>query len=149
MKEYSLGLVTDTEKRIALIHKNRPDWEKGLLNGIGGRIEVGETPIEAVAREFEEEAGVYIRTQYWKQTISMVSTFTDSIVYIFTAKTETLDILKTMTDEEVVIVPLDNLPDNIIPNLQWMIPLSLSSCDMPIFLISNDPFDGQRKDKTS
>lgn len=29
---------------VALIRKNKPDWQKGKLNGIGGKVEAGETP---------------------------------------------------------------------------------------------------------
>lgn len=45
---------------VALIRKIKPEWQNGLLNGIGGKIEPGEYPLGAMIREFQEEAGLYI-----------------------------------------------------------------------------------------
>ena len=33
--------------------------------------------------------------------------------------------LKTTTDEQVGIYPVDNLPEDVLPNLNWLIPLAL------------------------
>lgn len=45
-------------KHVALIRKRRPVNQAGLLNGIGGKVEPGETPEEAMVREFKEETTV-------------------------------------------------------------------------------------------
>lgn len=47
-------------ERVLLIRKSRPEWQRGRLNGIGGHIETGESPAEAMRREFREEAGLDI-----------------------------------------------------------------------------------------
>lgn len=53
---YVLGFMFDhEEKHVLLIWKNRPKWQAGKLNGIGGKIEAGETPLQAMEREFTEE----------------------------------------------------------------------------------------------
>ena len=58
MTNYVAGFLIDREARqIALIRKNRPEWQAGQLNGIGGHIEPGEVPREAMRREFMEETG--------------------------------------------------------------------------------------------
>jgi 8-oxo-dGTP pyrophosphatase MutT (NUDIX family) len=60
-KRYVLGFVMDERKeKIVLIHKNRPDFQAGKLNGLGGKIEEGETPEDAIKREIEEESGLVI-----------------------------------------------------------------------------------------
>lgn len=57
---YVVGfLFSDDRKQVALIHKRRPGWQAGRLNGVGGKIESGETPAAAMHREFAEEAGVW------------------------------------------------------------------------------------------
>ena len=40
MQKYSLGFVFDLPvEKVLLIEKQRPEWQKGKLNGIGGKIE--------------------------------------------------------------------------------------------------------------
>jgi 8-oxo-dGTP diphosphatase len=43
------------EQSVLLVQKNRPSWQRGLLNGVGGALEIGESPLEAMVREFREE----------------------------------------------------------------------------------------------
>jgi 8-oxo-dGTP diphosphatase len=72
MMHYVCGFVFDPLAQVYLIRKLKPDWQKGLLNGIGGKIETadegGEYPasVTAMSREFEEEAGVLIHPLRWK-----------------------------------------------------------------------------------
>lgn len=40
---------------VALIKKKKPEWQKGYLNGVGGKVKDGEGYHEAMTREFEEE----------------------------------------------------------------------------------------------
>lgn len=46
--------------KVVLIIKNKPDFLKGKLNPVGGKVEQGESNIEAIIREFKEEAGAEI-----------------------------------------------------------------------------------------
>lgn len=43
---------------VCLIEKLKPDWMAGKLNGVGGKVEPGESAGEAMRREFREEAGL-------------------------------------------------------------------------------------------
>jgi len=43
---------------VLLVRKTRPDWQAGLLNGIGGKMERGEEPLPSMVREFREETGL-------------------------------------------------------------------------------------------
>ena len=46
IKEYVAGFLFSRDgSLLALILKNKPDWQKGKLNAIGGKIEDGETPL--------------------------------------------------------------------------------------------------------
>jgi 8-oxo-dGTP pyrophosphatase MutT (NUDIX family) len=43
---------------VLLVHKDRPEWQKGRLNLIGGKLEEGEDAITAAVRELGEESGL-------------------------------------------------------------------------------------------
>lgn len=108
---------------ISLIEKNRPDWQKDKWSGIGGHIENGETPAQAMKREFIEEAGVSIDN--WEQYCTVY--YSDAIIHFFRAFGD-YDI-ESKTDEKVFWQPMGELnnefDDKLIPNLHWLIPLAL------------------------
>lgn len=43
--------------QVLLILKDRPDWQKNRYNIPGGKIEPGESPVDAAIRELKEETG--------------------------------------------------------------------------------------------
>lgn len=57
MKLYTLTFAFH-DKYVLLIRKAKPDWQAGLLNGIGGKVEFGEGILQATRREFYEETGL-------------------------------------------------------------------------------------------
>jgi len=53
--QYVAGFLFDeTLENVVLIRKNRPKWQAGKLNGVGGHVEARETSIETMHREFKE-----------------------------------------------------------------------------------------------
>ena len=71
--------------RILLSEQNQPGRTNGFIDGFGGKVEVGEDPLEAAKRELLEESG-YEASKYilWKATHP--ATKIDWVVYIFIAK---------------------------------------------------------------
>ncbi len=64
--EYVVGYCFSHDfSMVALIKKLKPAWQKGKLNGVGGKLEPGESPREAMAREFNEEAGITTSPDWW------------------------------------------------------------------------------------
>ncbi len=118
---------------VILIRKERPEWQKGKLNGVGGHIEQGEHPAEAMSREFEEETGVHLPKTRWERVVMMEGS--DWHVTFFRALLTNLDRhhIQTMTDEAVVEVQCD-IPGGMIPNLTWLLPLCLdqSGIQLPL-----------------
>ncbi len=55
-----IGVVKDDEGRILFGKRNQPQYPQshGKWNLLGGRIEFGETPEEAIVREMKEESGL-------------------------------------------------------------------------------------------
>ena len=119
MIEYVVGFLHDANC-VVLIEKKRPEWQFGLLNGVGGHIEDGETPSDAMRREFHEEAGLDI--DYWN--LGVVLTGKGWRVHFFSARGPAM-YARTQTDERVHYVSISSLPGNVIPNLRWLIPLCL------------------------
>jgi 8-oxo-dGTP diphosphatase len=119
VNKYVVGFLFDTRGHVALVNKNRPAWQKGRLNGIGGHIEPDETPEQAMVREFKEEAGCDILN--WRQYC--VVRGSEYELNLFTAKNETAEV-RSVTDEMVGWYPVGRLPDNILPNLKWLIPMA-------------------------
>lgn len=160
MLEMVVGFVFDTElKNVFLIKKNRPEWQDGLINGIGGKIEGYESPYKAMVREFQEETGqsVSSSTNFRNSKIShFVETFQHYVtingpgwrVYYFTAIVEPLHIYENPTDEELLIVPVRDLPKNTVFNLNWLIPLALDDDMMrPIIFYDKTKYVGIKKVK--
>ena len=121
--EYVAGFMFQNDK-VALVRKNRPAWQAGKLNGIGGHVEEGERPVEAMCREFEEETGLCTNPQDWKDFTELIG---DSWLVHFFHSQGDLSLLKTTTDEEIIIIPTKDVTVvNAIPNVTWLIPLAKS-----------------------
>lgn len=121
---FSLDCTCGTScARVALIRKNRPKWQEGLWNGIGGKLEPNELCIDAMRREFREEAGLSITN--WQ--LFMVQDSPQEIIHFYVAIVDqkTLRSVKTATDEEVGVFHLDTACDTgtnefkAVPNLKW------------------------------
>lgn len=60
MMNYVAGFVflDKPHEGVLLVEKLKPDFMAGKLNGIGGGIELDETPLQAMVREFTEETEI-------------------------------------------------------------------------------------------
>lgn len=102
MKRYALGFVQSMDaKRILLLLKNRPTFLAGLYNGVGGHIEDGETPLQAVHRECDEEADLRIPPEQWN-AMGVITDNETFEVHVFSAKAEISKAL-ARTDEQLQI----------------------------------------------
>lgn len=132
MKRYVVGFCFDARREyVLLILKERPDWQRKKLNGVGGKIEGEETPLAAMIREFEEEAGLCVSD--WREFTVVegsdpVSEFRMHCFAHF--GTETLLQAKTTTDEKLRVVSIESLHAvPCVPNIRWLIPMALSMKD--------------------
>ena len=114
--------------RVVLVKKNRPAWQVGKLNGIGGHVEYNENFLGCMVREFHEEAGV--EEWEWRHFL----TITTPIYRIAFFESPTLykhfDNIKSNTDEEIGVYDLYQLSrHDVIPNLTWSLPLAVYNSD--------------------
>lgn len=125
MRTYVVGFVLDNQENTALlIKKTKPDWQKGRWNGIGGKIEVGEKPHEAMVREFWEETGVETDEGEWLRVFELNDPGCVLYTYFFIGTEErireVMTTAKTTTEEQVKVVPMVDLNRwNAIHNLPW------------------------------
>jgi len=123
VKEYVVGFMFSPSKQtVVLIEKQRPEWQKGKLNGVGGKIEIGETPRDVMQREFQEETGI----AYWGWHHFATLRGAGTVVYVFRAFSELAFWAETKTDEKVFAFFPDPLPTSVLPNLRFLIPLALT-----------------------
>ncbi len=123
MNKYVLGFLFDKNReQVLLIKKNRPEWQYGLLNGIGGKVEDNELPIDAMCREFSEETDYEIPTVWYNFGKLSGEGFEISL---FSATTSNnLKEIGPKTDEKLQVCKVKNLPKNTITNLHWIIPMA-------------------------
>jgi len=126
MTEYVAGfLFGDNGANVLLIEKTKPAWQKGKLNGIGGKIEPGETPDEAMPREFKEETDLDIDN--WIPFVVLAGEKFRVHFYFAHTTNDVLVQARNTTEEQVRIVPTADLFElPVINNLRWLIPMALS-----------------------
>lgn len=125
---YVVGFLFSSEgHHVVLIKKKKPAWQARMLNGVGGRIESGEPPPQAMEREFLEETSVSISARFWEEFV--IIKHADAQVHFFRAfkNLSVLNKAKTTTEEEVSISLVFNPSIHLdrLSNLQWLLPLAL------------------------
>lgn len=139
MKQYVVGfLFSSDRKRVLLIRKDHPRWQVGRLNGPGGKVENGETPAQAMEREFLEEIGA--KVEHWIPfciTSGELKYYDgepqegDYQITYFCRDGYDLNMVAekqqyTDAKEKVIIVKVEDLPrHDAISNLYWLIPMAL------------------------
>ena len=127
MKRYTVNfLFTPNHDRVWLIEKQKPDWQKGCLNGIGGEIEDDEEPVQCAVREIKEEAGIDIEILDLTRVGMMRGLNNDKssfIVHIFTGVTN--QILTTQEQEEIGLYDVDTIKSY--PHIE-NVPMLIETC---------------------
>lgn len=135
--KYVLGFAFNEDKsQVLLIKKNRPNWQAGLYNGIGGKIEHYDlNSIAALVREFREETGLETSNSQWTEYAIIESeTFH---VTCFWSILENFNDYQSITDEKIVAISIKDLFnsqfDCCLSNLSWLICMALEKHNTNIF----------------
>jgi len=122
-KQYVVGFAFDNNReRVALILKQRPNWQRGRLNGVGGKVEPGEKFLDAMVREFQEETGYVTKSEDWDHIHTLDAS--NSFIRVYRIDLPTLNTLQSMTDEDIVVVRADDfntLYKKGVPNILWLV----------------------------
>ncbi len=137
MTNYVAGFLFSKDRNsVLLIRKRRPAWMLNQLNGIGGKIEDGESSLDAMIREFKEETGLTITD--WSPTVTLCGT--SWAVQFYRSESDDIDNALTMTDETVVKVAVSTVSDlyAAVPHLKWLVPmLQQNIVHWPLIVMEN------------
>ena len=134
-QNYVVGFAFSADKsKVVLIRKTRPAWQAGKLNGPGGKIEAGETPHEAMCREFLEECGVETTPADWHYFTKIIGR--DGDVWFYRMFDDKALNAVTKLDEEVLVVDTDlnHLQKDGLSNIVWLIAIALDEM-LPNFFV--------------
>lgn len=123
-KQYVVGLGFDSSRElVALVLKQTgPACVIGNWNGVGGKIEANESPLEAMVREFYEETGADVPENEWEEFAVLHADNYD--LYFFVAATDRVLAAKTVEKEEVRLWKCSEVlgEPRLMHNMRWMIP---------------------------
>jgi len=122
MKEYVLGFLFDQNDKVLLIKKTKPANLAGKWNGVGGKLEIKETYLEAMARETREETGIKEDIDWKWFAMIPVST---GMIYCYCSRVVDMPEYFSPTEELVSEFHIDSLPKNLSTKVLPLIDLSL------------------------
>lgn len=114
---------------VILIRKSTPGFMRGLLNGVGGKIEQGETPEAAMTREYQEEAGVQVPN--WTRFVVRYFHVTGVMVYFFYHSGRSCYSARTIENEQIerrFIEDLAHRRTELVPDVYWLLPMAVEHC---------------------
>jgi len=118
------------------MRRTRPAWQAGRVNALGGKVVEGETPADAARREVKEEAGVDVAE--WAEVL--VWEDREYRMHVMRAMSERASMVRTMEDQEVFLADVAALPEGVIGNVRWLVPLALDTdVAFPIVVRSANP----------
>lgn len=121
--KYVVGFAFDGDQ-VLLIEKNRgPSFLIGKLNGVGGKVEEGESFIEAVEREFIEETACPINLKW---TYAIEIEYDNCIINFYYCDTTLYrdNVPLIPEDEELYWFDVNNSDKSkLVTNLNYILPL--------------------------
>lgn len=138
---YVVGLMFSADhSQVALIRKSKPEWQAGKLNGIGGKVDLGEDAPAAMVREFLEESGVETTPHQWRHFLELNGGEKFQVDCFVTSGD--LLALKSTEEEQIEIsftAALHPLRQDVVENLPWIVGLAIDhlSDRRPNFVIAN------------
>lgn len=129
VQHYSLGFAFNPDmSSVVLIEKAKGAIGEGMLNGVGGKVEPGEDFVEAMEREFFEEAGVFIPTTSWKKFALSQGPHHTMEVYWTVMDFEQVKDVRTCTAEKVIWVPVATVHKfPLCQSAKWLLQMALDT----------------------
>lgn len=117
-----------------MVKKNQPDWQKGKLNGIGGKVETDETSLAAMVREWDEETigRIPVLEHHWRHFLTERGR--DWTCYFYTHDCSQLSVRPVPpgandVGELLGWIPVERALEQrqfkVIGNLLWLLPMAM------------------------
>jgi len=132
LTNYTLGFIFNKElNKVLLIQfPNKGKWNDGFINGVGGHIDKGETPLQCMMREAAEEADFYSTKDRWNYAGMYDGTNSSNPFKIYTFYCQFEEhLIKAFNGEEGSTnwYTIENIPKlKTVSNLQWMVPFCIA-----------------------
>ena len=131
MFKYTLCFIRRGRQLLLLNRQSKPNM--GKWNGIGGKIEAGETPRQSVIREVQEESGIRIEHPELAGTVTWITPAgTFGMVVYMAEVSDTFDYATPVSVPEGILDwkdiewVLDGHNQGISDNIQQILPLMLA-----------------------
>lgn len=136
------------QDEILLLNRNKPSW-MGCWNGVGGKIENGESPVEAAIRETFEETGIKVKIKdEYNKVAWVVKEDKDSLggMYVFIQEID--EKIKTpayspegVLDFKKIDWILDERNSGVAKNIKVFLPVYLECIKQDYITIYGQEFD--------
>jgi len=139
IKQYSLGFMFDEDySRVIVVEKLKPEFQKGLINGVGGKFEdLDSNAWGCMTREFFEETGALTHSFDWSYIGNFHGTVDDAFpekavaweVFVFYSTKldqyrKSIDFSHKPGVEQIFEVDADTFDGRArMPNLNWLVPI--------------------------
>jgi len=131
MQKYVCGFMFNQRmSSVILIRKQKPEWQAGMLNGVGGKVEKGEHERVAMIREFKEETGVHYEN--WKRFAIITDMKSFKVIFYTASDRKAYFDAHTVETETIVKSIIRGRGDigfcidgSCVYCLNWLLPLAL------------------------
>ncbi len=139
--EYTLGFMFSKEgDKVLLIQKDRPKWQAGKLNGIGGKIDHfldSESDLRTTqVREFHEETTIGTAIEEWELFAIITGTETEDKTGTEVGSTYNIYCYRCFSDKMFEAAQIESeIPTiissfrthewNCLTNVNWLVPMAL------------------------
>ena len=111
----TVQIYLEKDNKYLMLYRNKKknDMNGGKWIGVGGHVEQGETPLEAVKREVKEETGLTLNSAIYRAIINFVNDDYVEIIYQYTSSDFTGEVidcnegeLRWIDKSEVLTLPM-------------------------------------------
>lgn len=91
----TVQIYLEKDNKYLMLYRNKKknDMNGGKWIGVGGHVEQGETPLEAVKREVKEETGLTLKSAIYRAIINFVNDDYVEIIYQYTSSDFTGEVI--------------------------------------------------------